>query len=119
MAFATWTPPVKPVVSGTSLSVDALTLSASFGDGYEQTADDGINPQRETWTLSWPGILNADADTIETFYRSKGKSVPFWYRVPGRATAKRYKFNSPLSRPQVAGHLDGLSVEIREVFDIE
>ena len=120
MAFEVWTPPVKPrVAAGTGMSLDQLALLASFGDGYEQTAEDGINAQRETWTLSWPGIKDAHADSIETFWRSKGKTVAFRYTVPGRATQKRYKFNSALSRLHVAGHRDGISVEIREVFDIE
>jgi len=29
---------------------------AKFGDGYEQVAADGINPEQQTWSLSFNGI---------------------------------------------------------------
>lgn len=117
--FETWTPPVAPrATTSTAMQLDEKVLQADFGDGYEQTASDGLNSIREAWTLTWPGILDADADAIEAFWRSKGKVTAFWYRVPGRAAAKRFKFTQ-FERPQVAGHLDGVSVGIREVFDIE
>jgi phage-related protein len=118
MPFPVWNPPVKPRINGTSLKLEQRVLTASFGDGYEQTAEDGLNPTRETWTLAWPAIANAHADEIEDFWRSQGMSKAFWYRVPGRTTTKRYKFTS-FDRSWVSGRMDGVTTGIRESFDIE
>jgi phage-related protein len=118
MAFDTWTPPVAPRVNGTGLTYEQAVDRADMGDGYEQVSERGINSMRENWTLAWPGILESNADALETFFLSKGLATPFWYRVPGRATPKLYRFVS-FDRPFVAGHLDGVYARIRQSFDIE
>lgn len=118
MAFETWTPPVAPRVAGTSEELEFRDNAATFGDGYEQHAPDGLNPIGEKWVLSWPGINTAHAEAIKSFVKSKGLWMTFWYKVPGQAVAKRFRFTS-FVRPHVDGLHDGVTVGIRESFEIE
>jgi phage-related protein len=118
VAFETWTPPVKPQL-GTGLELDERILEAPFGDGAKQIVSDGINAQFEVHRLIWNGCPNAAADEIEAFWRSKGRSITFWFTVPGRASAKKFRFNSALSRRQIAGEADAIEVGIEESFEIE
>lgn len=46
----TWSPRLEP--TGT---ITYRTLSAKFGDGYEQRAADGINNKSQMWPLSFVG----------------------------------------------------------------
>ena len=116
MAFETWLPPVKPQL-GSGLDLDERTLDAGFGDGYKQIVADGINAQFESFRLVWNGCPNDDADTIEAFYRSKGRTTPFLYKVPGRASAKQFRFTSALSRRQISADADALEVTIEQSFE--
>jgi phage-related protein len=116
VAWDTWTPPVKPQL-GSALEYDERIDEASFGDGYRQISGAGLNAQFETWRLAWNGITNANADTIETFYLSKGRSTPFLYKMPGRSTTKQYRFASALSRRQLTGEADAIEVTIEQSFE--
>jgi phage-related protein len=61
----TWYHNANP--SGT---VKFRTLSARFGDGYEQTAPDGINNKLESWPLTFEGtsaaITNQNIPRVQT-----------------------------------------------------
>jgi phage-related protein len=37
----------------------------TFGDGYVQTAPDGINPAKILWNISFVGLSNANANELE------------------------------------------------------
>lgn len=117
MAFATWTPP-RPPQLGTSKQIDQAVDAVKFGDGYEQASAAGLNSLRETWNLQWNGCTNADCDTIEAFWRSKGKATPFWYKPPGAAAPLKFRFES-FRRGQIAGPVDSIDITLRQVFDQE
>jgi phage-related protein len=116
MAFETWVPPRKPQL-GSGMDLDERTLEAPFGDGYRQIVADGINAQFETFRLIWNGCPNEDADTIEAFYRTKGRTTPFLYQVPGRGGAKQFRFISALARRHIAADADALEVTIEQSFE--
>jgi phage-related protein len=42
-------------------------LATQFGDGYEQRAVDGINPDLKSWDLTFTNRATTDADAIEAF----------------------------------------------------
>ncbi len=42
-------------------------LTAGFGDGYEQTQDDGINVNLPAYDISFVDVPKADADAIDAF----------------------------------------------------
>ena len=58
-------------------------LSARFGDGYEQRAADGINPDLQAWKLNFGPLRTKDADAVEAFLiRNNVASDPFYWSPP-------------------------------------
>ncbi len=78
-----FTPPLQPSIgSGTSWS--ARLIENQFGDGYRQTALDGLNAIVGTLTLSWDLLTLGQADYIDAFIRQNvGK--PFYWAGPSTA----------------------------------
>jgi phage-related protein len=64
-------------------------LVAEFGDGYKQTAPDGINPVREVWNLVFDPITTADIETIRAFFRARVGQTFTWTNPSG--VEKRYR----------------------------
>lgn len=50
METFSFSPRIEPVGQ-----VSFLSLKAQFGDGYVQSADNGINPIKQTWPLEFVG----------------------------------------------------------------
>lgn len=72
----TWAPDSK--ASGT---VTFATLSAKFGDGYEQVAADGINNESQSWPLTFTGL--ADRTTpIRDFLKARNGTQSFFWTPP-------------------------------------
>jgi phage-related protein len=89
MALNTFTPPVAPS-PGTNRKTKPKLLKADFGDGYAQTAADGVNWLKSTVTLTWDILLPTDATTIITFFRNQGGYTPFYYTLSDDSTANRW-----------------------------
>lgn len=81
------------IAKTSSLAVKYRTLSAQFGDGYEQTADDGINSKVVTWDVTYNNLNEDKADTLiafldnvrgsTSFYATpRGESQQLWRLVP-------------------------------------
>lgn len=56
-------------------------LTAQFGDGYEQTAADGINNKTESWPLSFTGRATV-ITPIEAFLDARGGWQAFLWTPP-------------------------------------
>jgi phage-related protein len=117
MAFQTFAPPQKPHVAS-PYAKDVRALTSEFGDRASQRMPDGINPIAQIRTLRWPGSSNANTNYVDGFFDEHGIWGTFWYRVPGMAEAKRWRFTS-FEAPGVNGETDDLSVGIEESFEIE
>ena len=76
----TWVPKVEPVGS-----VEFRLKTAKFGDGYQQTAADGINNKTQSWPLTFVG----DEARIKAI-------VAFLDRHAG---AKAFSWTAPLAGP--------------------
>lgn len=85
MTYEVFSPPRAPSI-GPSKSTTFGVIKATFGDGYVARAEDGINPDADSWDLAWNNTINADADTIEAFFRLKRGATPFLYTMPGETT---------------------------------
>jgi phage-related protein len=57
--------PTYPPSYSTAIGRKFRTLAVNFGDGYNQTIQDGLNNVVETWQLSWQALPDAGADDIE------------------------------------------------------
>ncbi|UIN38288.1 phage tail protein [Methylobacterium oryzae] len=79
MAVPTFTPPYAPTDSTDKPEVKLL--KAEFGDGYTQTAGDGMNHIRKVVDLSWEVLTPAQAKEIEAFFVARGGFEPFYYTL--------------------------------------
>ncbi|MBF6029680.1 phage tail protein [Pseudomonas sp. P115] len=68
-----WTPDKEP--TGTTTF---RVKSAKFGDGYEQTAEDGINNKSESWPLTFTGQKAKIAQIKAFLNRHKGAIAFSW-----------------------------------------
>lgn len=89
MTLVTFTPPIAPEY-GANNKPKVKLLEADFGDGYTQTAADGLNHIRAEWTLNWPALTPAQADSVETFFSDRGGYTPFFWTAPGKASAQKW-----------------------------
>lgn len=87
-------------IVGASKSVTARVRSASFGDGYEQRIQDGINNTMFLWEVSTKPYSTVIANAIEDFLILKGGATSFTWHSPDRGdvTVKAASWNKvPLS----------------------
>lgn len=67
---------------GVQVSPERRVLSVQFGDGYEQTADDGINTDTSSYTVTWTDVPKDTGDTIYAFLDRHLKHPPFLFTLP-------------------------------------
>lgn len=72
----TWKPDAKP--SGTKTF---RVLTAQFGDGYKQTAADGINNASQAWPLTFTGQASA-ITPIRDFLDARAGWQAFYWTPP-------------------------------------
>jgi phage-related protein len=94
-----WVPRLEP--TGTA---DYRVLTAKFGDGYEQTASDGINNKSQTWPLTFTGTA-AKIGAIRDFLDAHAGSKSFYWTPPLSARGY-YKCKSHSIRPLGGGNYE-------------
>ena len=57
-------------------------LKVSFGDGYEQRLQDGINNLKETFSISFNNRSNQEIDDIMDFFDSQAGVTAFNFTIP-------------------------------------
>jgi phage-related protein len=92
------------------------TITAKFGDGYEQRAADGINVRPRKWSLKFENRSNTDRDTVLTFFRTHNAVTAFDWTPPEGAAGKfvcRAWQNVP-----VQYNLNTITAVFEEVFEV-
>ena len=69
-------------VGGVEITPQRRVLSARFGNGYGQTAEDGINTDESTYNITWENVPVKDADEIYNFLAAKLMITPFLIDIP-------------------------------------
>jgi phage-related protein len=105
----TWVPDLSP--TGTT---SFKTLSAVFGDGYEQTAEDGINNVRQNWPLTFTGVEDVIQDMQDFLNRHRGVK-PFYFTPPLKP-AGLYRAPTEYTLSPVGGDMYTLTVTFKQVF---
>lgn len=105
----TWCPSYEP-----ELEEAPQLLTAKFGDGYSQSAPDGLNHIRQRWSLSWNAEDTATAKAIRDFLRERGGWQPFYWIEPTRAEAGLFTCPAGLRRRHVGPGLFSLSATFEE-----
>lgn len=57
--------------ASTSVSRTPRIAATKFGDGYEETAPDGLNVLAEQWSVVFRGCSKANGTAIEDFFRAR------------------------------------------------
>lgn len=76
VAIFTPDPPPSP---GTEDKPEFKLLESEFGDGYTQSAPEGLNHIRRVLTLTWDLLLPAQSAAMMTFIRNRKGTDPFYY----------------------------------------
>ncbi len=71
-----------PSTDGATEKPDLRVNVAQFGDGYRQTAFDGINVDISSLDVAWNNIGTAAKNEIYAFLKTRLKRVPFLFRLP-------------------------------------
>ncbi|AXH72358.1 MAG: minor tail protein [Caudoviricetes sp.] len=71
-----------PVEIGSGGNTEFAVLSAAFGDGYAQEAEDGINSEKNTYTVAFKDQTKELVDQVEAFLRSKRGVKKFTWTPP-------------------------------------
>jgi phage-related protein len=104
----TWQPDAKPTGT-TTLRV----LKAQFGDGYTQTAADGINNKSQSWPLTFTDDQSV-VQSIAAFLDARGGWQSFYW-TPPLSTQGYYKCASYQTK-QVDGNIWQLSATFEQSF---
>jgi phage-related protein len=83
MATFTWIPDI-----GAGQDRAPRIRSAQFGDGYKQRAQDGLNADLRTRSLSFTGRSLAESQAIQAFLEARGGVTSFDYTHPGDSSRK-------------------------------
>ena len=76
----------------------------SFGDGYKQTAQDGLNPEEDVWKLSFLLLPIASAATlIEILRASKSSTASVLAWTPPGGSSEQYWEASAIKIAPAAG----------------
>lgn len=99
-------------------TVKFSTLSAKFGDGYEQTAPDGTNPRVESWSVVLENLTAAERATAWAFLDSVGFSTAWTWTPPGDTTSKLFKVREGIDESFSAGNIYTISFNCEQVFGV-
>jgi phage-related protein len=89
-------PSYKPDANS-SYDYEPRSLEAQFGDAYNQSAGDGLNPYAETWNLTFSNRPKADIAAIKAFLISVRDVTPFDWQAPDDTTSKKWKMKGKFS----------------------
>jgi phage-related protein len=103
-----WDPLTEPTGD-----VDFAVVQAKFGDGYTQTAAEGINNRSESWPLTFRGTKEY-IGAIRSFLDWHGGYKSFFYTPPGGDPGL---YMAPKYSPVVhAGERYDITVTFQQVF---
>lgn len=114
--MTTFNPPLRPEI-GSNDNSKFRVLEASFGDGYTQSAGDGINTKEQTIQLQWTRLSVTNADAIRAFFDGLGGYQSFDYTLPNDSTALKFKCKQ-YNRTWGDGNLQNITATLERVYDL-
>ena len=97
-------------------SVTPRVIRTSFGDGYSQRVGDGLNVNKQMWTVEWVETI-ANIDTLEDFLEDKEGATAFEWTPPRQSTELKFICTGWVRGFQ-SHTTDMLSAEFEQVFDV-
>lgn len=94
-------------------------LTAQYGNGYAQYANDGINSQYDEWELQLRNLSSTDRSTMNTFYETVGSVVWFTWTPPGDSSSKKWRIVKDTYKETSSGGLIyNISFTVQQQFDL-
>jgi len=115
MALNYFSPAHPPTANQYQDTKTPRLLEADFGDGYSQSAPDGLNNMPSMLDVTWNPIEVQDAAAIEAFMVANSGLAFFW-TPPGETAARKWICKS-YDRTKGVGW-DIVHVSLMERFDL-
>lgn len=107
--------PIQPDYSS-PVKFAPRVLTAGFGDGYSQRAQDGLNANPQSWELSYQELTDAEVQTLLDFFEGLGGVSNFTWQ-PKYSTAVKKFLCSEWGATPVADNSNSFTASIVEVFE--
>ena len=92
------------------------TLRAQFGNGYAQTAPDGINNVMDVWEVTYENLTQSERDSLITVLDTvQGWDVLTW-QAPGDATTKKWRVTPDGWSESTTGTLWTVSFSLEQTY---
>lgn len=95
-------------------------IITQYGDGYEQTSDEGINNVVDKITLScaFSAKQAVEADRLKSFLKRHGASKIFLWKKPWESAAQKWRIESYTQESKSASgtYLHNFTIKLKESF---
>jgi phage-related protein len=89
----------------------------AFGDGYQQRMENGLNAQREDWSIIYPALSLAELQTALTTLKAAGAVNAMIWTSPLDGLEKKYVVVKDSRRVQKIGIKWRLTLSLQQVFE--
>jgi len=98
---------------------EARARELTFGDGYNQSSEDGLNSIQDTVSLSWPGLTEEQADRLDDFLTERAGVRPFYWLYPRASAPQKWKCRKWTRVPRKSKGRDSITATFKEAFDLD
>lgn len=116
--MSTSMPVPTKIIIDSSKSVSFRVKEATFGDGYTQTAADGINNRIDTWSIKWGALTLAEKNTVEDTLDSVGSNGILTWTPCYETTVKKFRMTNDGYKRIKQGGTFAISCDIKQCFDL-
>lgn len=119
--MATALPVTNKITVNSTKSVSFRVKTATFGDGYTQTAADGINNKVDTWEVEWGALTLTQKNTVEATLDSVGASGVLTWTPMNESVSKKFRMSTDGYRRSLDGKLSNvykITCKLVQVFDL-
>lgn len=117
--MATALPLPEKIMRGSNPEVSHRSLSAQFGDGYEQVAPDGLNTRQELWDVTWGNLSQLQVLQVTQFLNSVGAWGTIEWTPCYEATSRKFRVvNGKYKRKTISNSDFQISCQLKRVYDV-
>jgi len=102
---------------GTALDLRPSVVATSFGDGYEQRAPDGLNPNKQFWDVVFDHAETPIADEIYAFLKDGLGWKTFDWTPPRQTVLLKFKCTSVRRSITDTIGQDTINAKFEQVFE--
>ncbi len=88
---------------GLALKEDPRLRTAKLGDGYAQSAPDGLNFMEASYPYKASALTRAEKDLLVAFLRERQGAEPFLWTAPGESEPWKWTCKTWSATPDSAG----------------